>query len=424
MYFQALGALSASGPLASRAFIPLFIVSAMANEQIQRFLHLPEKLCLDLPESLTWLGSDWFVGTVAVFAIIEVLADKNDDLKEITEHAAILVKTGVSVLIALAILPKEAVNTLPSQFQQAGFELTFKAMVVVGTAGLTAYLAWLRAEAFSKWREWDEEDDLSLRTVLSFIEDIWALAAIPALLFIPPLTICMVILLFGFAALFKFIMYRLEQDSRRPCTACGEPMLPPAVRCPKCKAARPPQRLLTWAVMFGRSIDNPEDPIANDAKHQHMLRLLAARRCPACAEKIKPQTFAEKGCGKCGFTFEEPGFETWYKEYRVAVINRAFRLLVPLMLISWAPVLGVAVAIVSIKLWISSPLRVFLGRTSRFALKWGLRLITLIIILAGSLPLVSIVAVPVLMCIHITAYGLLAKRSIARQFARREAATA
>ncbi len=411
---RALTALSTSGPLASRAFIPLFVVTALSNPAVRQVLPdwFTEKLWI-LPESMTWLGHPVCVITVGVLALIEFAADKNDDLKEILEQAHVLLKGGVAILVALAVIPAETGMLVPEspvgEPAAAGIgNMTWEWLVLIATVGLTVVLAKLRADFFSAWLDVDDEDDFNLRKIVSLLEDLWAVVAIPMIVLLPPLTVLLVLVLLALAFTGKWLMRKLEERRRRPCSECGQSIMPTASRCPKCEAAQPVAELLTWNIFLNRRILCAGPPERPDLD-QHELRLISRQRCAACAERIDINTFAADGCPKCGF---EMPHEEWYNEYRDAVVSRAMWLLVPLMLISWIPVVGIAFAIVAIKLFLSAPLKVFIGRFQKFGLKWGMRLFTVLLLIAGSLPFVSIAAVPVLIIVHVLVYGHFAKKSI------------
>jgi hypothetical protein len=95
-------------------------------------------------------------------------------------------------------------------------------------------------------------------------------------------------------------------------------------------------------------------------------------------------------------------------------MQRGWRLMLPLTLISLLPAVGVAVAIMSIKLMLVSPFSVFVGRGTKFFARWGLRLLTIVLFIIGSFPLVSVLVVPCLLLIHLWVYGGLARRALRR----------
>ncbi|OVE82652.1 hypothetical protein BVY04_00395 [bacterium M21] len=420
-FFRALTALSTSGPLASRAFLPLFIVCSLANEQVQGFIlnwPVPDKLCLMLPENLLWMGNTWFVTVIGVLAVGECLADKNDDLKELMERAYVYGKTAVAFLVAAAILPEEAAIALPTKLtpSSAGIEFDWRMAIAIGSAGMTFYLAHVRQRVFATWQEFDDEDDFNLRKLVSMFEDLWALLAIPMLLILPPLAGLLVVTLLGMAFAARGLKSWLGNRNRRPCSECKAEILPHTTTCPACKADQAPTELLTWNLLFQRRVDASEVTINKDQTDRHQLRLLSARRCPACAEPVKLHAFGKEGCSNCGFTFAASGFDDWYTQYRDCVIIRALWLMLPLMLLSWIPVVGIAVAIVTIKLFLSGPLRIFLGAFPRFGLKWTMRIFTVGLLVVGSLPGLSMIAVPVLILTHILVYNRFARSAITERF--------
>ncbi|OVE77313.1 hypothetical protein BVX99_02920 [bacterium F16] len=421
-FFKALTALSSSGPIASRAFMPLFIASLLASERVHSLLRkidvFADDLCLNVPSNMAWLGSDGFIITVGILALLEVFADKNDDIKELMEPVQIYVKTGASILVTLAILPPsavEAISTGPLAVEQAGFGdlIGWRGLVIVGTGVMTFFLAKFRASFFGHWFEVDDEDDFNIRKIISFMEDLWALIALPFFLVFPILAGFIVVMLFGFILASRKLVNWLEDRRRAPCAACNHDVLPTASACPECKAEVTPKEVLSWNLLFGRRVPVVGDDLEEDVYNRHRLRLLSRRRCPSCAERVVPATFAMSGCGQCGFSFSAAGCNDWFENYRTEVIGRGLRLVLPLMLLSWIPAVGIALAIVAVKVFISAPLRMFLGGFSKFGLKWGLRVFTVILLIFGSLPFVSLVAVPLLMLVHIWIYSRFAKKRMA-----------
>ena len=412
---QAIAAISASLPMASRAFVPLFVVSLLSNPTFHSYCpSFLQQICLHPPANLAWMGNEWFLLGVGVLALIECAADKNDDLQELLQGAQVVIKSAVAILVSLAILPpnvQSITNTLPQE--TAGIATLGMGLIAVLTAFSTFYLARKRQKVYDQWYEIDDGDDFGLRTIISCFEDLWAFIAIPLLIVLPVLTIALVIVLLIFIAIMQRILEHLENRERTPCPACDTMALPTATTCSKCHGALQPARLLTWNMVFNRNDPEPPSPVPEDDKRQHMLRLLASRRCPACAERISLTEFLEEGCPACGFNLDDSAAEEWFDQYRQAVIGRTLRLLVPALLISWIPVVGMAFAIVSIRILLVVPFRIFLGRLSRVGLKWSMRLFTLLLFLPGSLPILSILAVPIFIVVHILVYGHFAKRAIA-----------
>ena len=221
-----------------------------------------------------------------------------------------------------------------------------------------------------------------------------------------------VLMLFTIILLSKKLVNWLEDRRRFACTTCGHEVLPTAFTCTSCKVDVIPKEILSWNILFGRRTPHQEETLAKEIANSHRLRLLSRGRCPNCAERVSPAEILKKGCGHCGFTFASVDYSDWFDDYRRQVIGRGVRMVLPLMLLSWIPALGIALAIVVVKIYITAPLRMFLGGFSKFGLKWGMRLFTLILLILGSFPFVSLLAVPILMLVHIWVYGNFAKKRI------------
>ena len=85
--------------------------------------------------------------------------------------------------------------------------------------------------------------------------------------------------------------------------------------------------------------------------------------------------------------------------------------MLPVFAASFLPVFGFAVAVVATRVVVVSPLRVFLGRSQRFLLRWGLRLLTVLLLIPANLPLLSILAAPIILLANVLAFGHAARRA-------------
>ena len=77
----------------------------------------------------------------------------------------------------------------------------------------------------------------------------------------------------------------------------------------------------------------------------------------------------------------------------------------------WGWQASVVAALVVTKVVVVSPLRVFLGRGQRVALRWGLRLLTLLLLIPANLPLISVLSAPFILVVTVLAYGHAARRA-------------
>jgi hypothetical protein len=96
----------------------------------------------------------------------------------------------------------------------------------------------------------------------------------------------------------------------RRCPHCQERIHPDATRCPKCQADLRSQGLAT--VRKSQAEDDPRPAAlinafpSGPARPQAQSAILPTKRCPDCAEDVRPEA---RKCRFCGFIFPEPPIE-------------------------------------------------------------------------------------------------------------------
>src|SRR5690348_10360307 len=112
-FVVALRALAVAGPLSSRAFLPLFVLAAIARWP-EAITWVP--LCPDppvvLPHALEWMASGWGLTLLGVLALLEVSADKDPDARRALELVTPVLKTGAALVAAVLVLDPESARAL------------------------------------------------------------------------------------------------------------------------------------------------------------------------------------------------------------------------------------------------------------------------------------------------------------------------
>ena len=395
-FFAAVTALGASGPLASRAFLPLLLVLLLVRYPWL----LPEFLGarpIQLPAGMEWIGSDWTLAAVAVLAVVEVLADKSPEIKELNEQVMLWVRSVVAVLVALTVLPGDTARLIPA-VQQAG--LGGPLVLALAAGALTWYLCRVRARLLALVRELDDDGSLGLHRLISWLEDLWSGLGLLLVIVFPLAALLLTAALFLAVWLVQRALQGRQDARRAPCPGCGEAALPEASRCKGCHAELEPREVLGWG-LTSASAGGALDAAARQA---HTQRQVARRRCPLCGERAPLQQLIGDGCAQCGGTLSADQHPGWYQAYLDAATRRGWALLAPLALASLLPVVGFAVTVVATKLVVVQPLRVALSRPQLLALRWGLRLLTLLLLIPANLPLVSLLAAPAVALANLLAY--------------------
>ena len=403
-FFGTVAALGSAGPLASRAFLPLLVVVLLA-----RFPKILEWLGagpLKVPEQLPWMASTWFLALVAVLAVLELLADKNRDVKEAYDLTMVYVKAAVALLVALAVVPQKAGALVPG-VEQAGLGGGLAVGLLV--ALLTWWLGRLRARFFDALRDLDDDDSLGLQKIISLLEDLWSGLGIVLVVVLPVLALVLtVFLLVAVVLVRRYLEYR-EDSQRVACPHCQQQVLPTALRCKQCHGGLEPTDLLTWK-LWGKA-DPAPSPLRVQLRDTQALRLVSRRRCPACGEKGEVTRVIREGCEVCGAGPLQQRYPGWFDDYQRATIRRGWLLMVPVVAASFLPVIGFAVAVVATRVVVVSPLRVFIGRGQRFLLRWGLRLLTVLLLIPANIPVLSILAAPIILVANVLAFGHAARRA-------------
>ena len=405
--YQAIAALTASGPLASRAFMPLFIVCLLgaypaACEELLNY-------SITFPSFLQWMTTPEALWALGVLTFLECFADKSPEIREFLSTIETSVKTVAAGIVALAILPTETAATSTVEATQAGFSGPM--VVAAGCAGCTFFLASVRSRFLSWLTSIDPEDAIGIRGLISWGEDLWGTAgfAIVTLLVIvfPALAALLAIVMLIGAVIARKILIGIERRGSYPCTSCAAEVMPTAVSCHNCHGELVPTKVMNWDL-------SPQEAtqLAGEALFDHRLRLLSQHRCPACAEPMKARKFLSEGCEYCHYQFDDATQERWFDYYLERVLARAGKLLVPIWALSVVPVIGFAVAIIAIRLYLVGPLLAFLNMRERFGMRWGLRLLTILLLIPSCIPIVSIFTVPLLFFVNLRAYSSCARRSL------------
>ncbi len=392
-FIHALAAITASGPMSSRAFLPLFLVCLLgASPEAAEDL---TNAAITFPSYLEWLTSREALVVLGALALAECFAEKNPELQELLSTVSGTVKMAAAAIVSMAILPPDAASN--PHVQQASIGT---AMTMGGAVTATWYLNGLRNRFFLWLRDMDPDDSTGVRSFFSWLEEGWGAIGILILVFLPILSIIIGAVTLVVVWLVRSATRRIEERDTVPCPHCAESVMTIASHCGSCKQDIPLQKLANW----GWLADSTQN------EREHRVRLVAEHRCPKCATRIRPRSFLKEGCESCGFTFEPN--DPWFDEYRDKIFSRASRLWVPITLISLVPGAGFAISLVAIKLSLVAPLSIFLHVGQKFSLRWGMRIAALLLLLLGCVPIFSMAAAPLLLMLHLRVYGNAAQKNV------------
>ena len=381
----------ASGFFTSRAFVPAFCTAAlMRYGHMLPWLGNVEFLQATGSEP-TWFTSNWTLLALGVLALIEIGATKVPEAQELMDGIHKYAKTAVAGVAALGIIGTRDAAFIEQTISQAN---VLDSIVSGGYAAFVFLLSSIRSGFFEILLEADPDDDLGIRTLISWFEDLWSSFGVVILILYPLFVLAVLGAVMGFFYLMKRRAETKEEQSRVPCVSCGEKIYACAPACCKCKAEQPSVQDVGF---FGQTINRPAQP-AED----HAFRLLTKRRCPKCATRIKERKLPQV-CSTCGTTML--GSISAQQGYVAKVRARLPKVLGITFLLSLVPFFGIIPGIIYYRVQLIAPFRAYISASRGLLLRWVLRLIFLLLISVQLVPGLGGFMVPVMALISYSFYS-------------------
>lgn len=217
-----------------------------------------------------------------------------------------------------------------------------------------------------------------LGRVLSWTESLGAVGGVLLALAFPLVGIAVMVVLGGAFLGVGLVLRGIVRGPRGACAACGHDLHLAATVCSRCGTERIARRL--------GPLGGVRDAAPSDAT-RHRLALLAAGRCPACAEHLPA---AAPRCPACGRLPFRDGSEARALARRA---DTRFAALVPVFaLLGLVPLLGLGAALLLYALSPASALGRYVGRRDRFATRLLRGLLLLALVFLQGVPLVGTLA--------------------------------
>ncbi len=393
--------IGSTGIFASRAFIPAFVVALAL-----RFGHnIPILENSDFIKMATnspsWFVSDFTIYLLGGLSLLESIATKNQELRELINSFDKNIKAIVAVVVNMGIADAadlELANTITGGMIQAGFG-TYIYPIISG--GGVFFLASLREEILEFISDIDPDDDLHLQGIFSIFEDCFGIFA-PIMLFVLP---AILILLFTgaiFATLFFIKQYlkKKEEETKIDCS-CGTRIFPSAIECFNChKIFANPANIGFFGLPNNETVSNISE---------HKLNLLEKKKCSYCASSLKGNN-QNQSCTVCNkIAFENAEFA---KAYLSRISSRLIPILIISTILSFIPILGAIIGIIYYRIKLISPLSRYMGMGQRFVIKWGLRILTFIILMFQWIPFFGGFCLPLIVIINYCFYRKSFKKNI------------
>ncbi|MEO0477788.1 MAG: zinc ribbon domain-containing protein, partial [Planctomycetota bacterium] len=350
----------------------------------------------------SWFTHDLTVTILGLLALLEIAATKSPDARAVLNEIDSYLKSGMAFLSTLAVsgiitandeaVLKEIISW--HEPVRAGFgESALGFVVATLTAGGVYVSSAVRTKMLGVLTEADPDDDTMVGSMLSWLEDLWALFGTMLLILFPIVMLIITGLIFSIIALLQWRAKRREEKAKVSCKSCGEAMYRHAVACPSCRAENPEVHAVGW---LGQS----KDKLVADPSTQP-VRLTQKQRCPVCAANLEPRQMRQT-CPACGYELFESEDDS--KAYLGVLDQRYPKVMVVTALLSLIPIVGLIPAIMVYRLRLIAPLRRYLTIARRVPLGIGLRLLFVVLIWVQAIPGVGAFAVPIMATISYGVY--------------------
>jgi hypothetical protein len=192
----------------------------------------------------------------------------------------------------------------------------------------------------------------------------------------------------------------IEEHSRIPCKSCGTEIYPSANACFRCKTPVASPHAIG---LLGQSKPYPDPDPAN-----HAFRLIEKKRCPLCAGHLKSRT-PHQTCGTCGLTLfglsgPGPHVGPQANQYADYISDRLPYTLGVSTALSLVPLIGLIVGSIYYQFQLVYPFTGYLPFGKRFVLKWGIRILFVILFFFQLIPFIGAVVVPAMALISFMVY--------------------
>lgn len=394
---QILIILGNSSFFASRAFLPalMLILTYRFHEYIP-FVNAGGSYTAEQ----SWIFSNAALYTFLALTVLEFIAVKNQDVRELLEGVMSKARVLVAVAVNLSLLTPETVAVM-EQAQLAGFSFIQLFAIISGAIVHTVGL--IRLEIFELIQDFDEDDDFKLQFGITLLEDLLIIVGILLLVAIPLLVIGLTLIVLLLIKLQQRHYSKVEDASRIPCPACGKRILPAATECFNCGTyITKPHELGHFGQMTGKVNNKPE---------MQKLHLLEARRCPHCAEKL-PKNSMTHICNTCGKSICKVDHEKLTESKR-AQLPFAY---VGLTLVGLIPIIGMVCAILYMKFTFIKPFKQYLPSNASFWNRIVINILTFFMMFIQAIPFAGALIPPLLLFINFSVWEKSYQRAIRKSY--------
>ncbi|HOZ29366.1 MAG TPA: zinc ribbon domain-containing protein [Bacteroidales bacterium] len=319
-------------------------------------------------EQGTFLAQNWLVILLGVLSILEFVADKNTDVRQFLREAEPYMKPISYLLIQFFIMSENSEEVL-EQVNWAGFNPLI--IIAVIGSGAVYFLSMLRKRFLNFLSDIDEDDNLYIGKIISWIEDSLVLFGFLLLIWTGVFMIILYAIIIGIFLLLRKLNEKRIENEKNICPNCGAKVYPFAIRCQQCGHEQP-------AIFDIGIFGNRKANLISDFR-KHEFKLLAQRRCPSCATKSKIRSPFQK-CSTCNTEFfKNPTINEFIKHQ-----DRKFQLVFVLsFVIGLLPIIGFVITAGITGISLLSPYRLYISESGNFISKILIRFVTILLFILG-----------------------------------------
>lgn len=384
-----------SGLFSSRAFLPAFATSFAIrySEFLDKIPGLDIgkfEFLQNLATNPPWFAHDIVFTTLGILAALELVADKSPEVRQLMDEFMGYAKAGLSAATTFGVMGASDAQAVEGIISQAGF-LDIVPAALMG--GLTYFFSSVRLGVMNILTEGDEDDELGIRGVISWFEELWTSWGILIFIALPFL---MTGVIAGVMGILFLIQKRYEskmEKAKVSCGSCGERIHSFATGCHHCKAPVKNPRVLGF---LGRLTEESHSDI-----DLQRLRLLALKRSPLSGEKVKDKG-VDVVCSEDGVQLL--GDRELTRRYISRVSGRLPKVLIISALWSLLPGIGLIFGVIYYRFQLVGPFRRYLSFGQGFLAKWLIRFLLLLLVALQLVPGAGAIAIPLMATINFVFY--------------------
>ena len=340
-----------------------------------------------------WLLNQWTILFLLPIVWVEWRSGKDGAFFEVVETFMPFLKVIVAIMVSLALLDVRTETMMTSLLSEEIVATPWWHSVGdLAWSCLMGALAWFAAFYRNTFyfflTELDEDNDLGLLSLYSWMEVFFTGSSALLALFVPVLAIASFIATAFVLWLVRRTLTQREELKRIACSSgCGTSIYPSALSCPTCHTKNDtPMRV----GLLGQTTTN-----YSENRQKQQWELLAQKRCPRCATRFQGRDM-QHVCEACG-----TGVLTSPKQVQAYV--EAFDRKLPQVLLfcfvaGLVPFAGLIAGVVYSRLALVSPMRRFVPAAHGCLGRWFMRLVNFVMVIFQPIPGLGAVIMP-LMCL-------------------------